>query len=65
MSPTADPIAMMLAAKAGGYLDRIKDIDVEISNLRTWSLISVHGLNGQAILPCGLIGLLRLSKEKN
>jgi hypothetical protein len=34
MSPTADPIAMMLADKAGGYLDRIKDIDVIISNLR-------------------------------
>ena len=36
MSPTADPIAMMLSAKAEGYLSRIKDIDAEISDLRTW-----------------------------
>jgi hypothetical protein len=34
MSPTADPIAMLLAAKAEGYLDTIKEIDVEIGKLR-------------------------------
>jgi len=27
---------MMLSAKAEGYLSRIKDIDAEISDLRTW-----------------------------
>ena len=36
MSPAADPIARMLSAKAEEYLGSIKDLDAEISKLRTF-----------------------------